>query len=63
MANKGHVSPEILQEYLLVRLEEDYSKKSNKEIYSGLSEVLRTRRNGEIKKTQGNQGKRGMMLL
>jgi hypothetical protein len=63
LSNHGQVAPELLQEYLLGKLEEDYSKKSNKEIYNGLSEVLRTRRSGEIKRTQGNQGKRGMMLL
>jgi hypothetical protein len=63
LSSHGLVASEFILEYLFAKLEEDYSGKSNQDIYNGLLEVLRTRRSGEIKRTQGNQGKRGMMLL
>ncbi len=63
LANHGHVTVELIREYLSIRQGDEYGEKGNASIYRGLLEVLRTQKSGEIKRGQGSQGKRGMMLL
>lgn len=63
LGNHGHITAELIREYLSCRLGDEYGEKGNAAVYRGLLEILRTQKSGEVKRGQGSQGKRGMMLL